>query len=434
MMPRRETFKRVLPDIGQVMVEKGQLVFPYTLVAETKLQPIEPIIIPVTEQLGLPPHMMAQMAVVKIGDQVELNQVIAGVVIKGLEYEVKSPARGKIEDISPLLGTIALRLEGDPDEPLQVVDVAKELDMPEIMAKRIIQVWAGTTVKMGDPIAIDDDNQKVYAPISGLVTEVRGACISIKRPFVLRQVFAYVSGFVTEVFPDLGATIESDVLRVTGVFGVGGETWGVLRVAVATEQDTLKASDILESDKDKILLAGAMVEGDALWKAQKLGVKAIISGGMRNKDITQLCGHEVKPGILDRTLAITLIVTEGMGHIPMNTLAFQTIAQKEGKLISVNGLTQIRAGVIRPEILLPVEDEDSISTAEEVVASTLNDFEIGNRVRIVREPWFGEVGEIVAIPLGETVLPSGVKTLVYEVKTETGTFLVPRANVESYAS
>ena len=74
MMPRRESFRRVLPDIGKVLVEKGQLVFPHTLVAETKLQPVEPIVIPVTEQLGLPPHMMNQMAIVKVGDIVETGR------------------------------------------------------------------------------------------------------------------------------------------------------------------------------------------------------------------------------------------------------------------------------------------------------------------------------------------------------------------------
>ena len=434
MMPRRETFKRVLPDVGQVMVEKGQLVFPYTIIAETKLQPVEPVIIPVTEQLGLPPHMMNQMAIVKVGDLVETGQVLAGVVIEGLEYEVHSPAKGKIEDISPLLGTIALRLEGDPDEPVRVVNVAAELEMPELMAKRFIEVRQGAMVKMGDTLAKDDEEKKVFAPIAGLITEIKGATISIKRPFVLRQVFAYVSGFVTEIVPDLGAMIESDVLRVPGVYGVGGETWGVLRVAVANETETLKAEGILESDKDKILLAGAMVEGEALQKAQKLGVKAIISGGMHNKDVTQLCGHEIKPGVLDSALCMTLIVTEGMGVIPMNVQAFQAIAQKEGKMISVNGLTQIRAGVIRPEVLLPVEDDEGISTTEEATVGSLEDFVVGNQVRIIREPWFGEVGSIESIPLGETVLPSGVKTLVYEIKTASGTVLVPRANVEPYRS
>lgn len=431
MMPRRESFRRVLPDIGKVLVEKGQLVFPHTLVAETKLQPVEPIVIPVTEQLGLPPHMMNQMAIVKVGDIVETGQVLAGVIIEGLEYEVRSPGKGKIEDISPLLGTIALRLEGDPDEPVRVVDVAKELELSDLMARRFLQVRVGTVVKMGETLAMDDENTKVFAPIAGTITEIQGAKVSIQRPFVLRQTYAYVSGFVTEIVPDLGAVIESDLIRLQGVFGVGGETWGTLRVAVPNETAVLKAPDITEADKGKILLAGAMVEGEALQKALKVGVKGIVSGGLHNKDLVQICGHEMKPGVIDRSLAMTLIMTEGMGSIPMHAQTFQTIAQKEGQVISICGLTQIRAGVIRPEILLPVEEE-GIQVEEEIAPATLYDFVVGDTVRVVREPWFGATGSISSIPLEEVILPSGVRTLVYEVQTEQGLLRVPRANVEAF--
>src|SRR5450830_1855991 len=94
---------------------------------------------------------------------------------------------------------------------------------------------------------------------------------------------------------------------------------------------------------------------------------------------------------------------------------FQTIAAYEGKMVSINGRTQIRAGVIRPEILLPAGEDDSVSTETEKTVSVMEELQIGDTVRIIREPWFGLVGKITADPEREVVLPSGVQTLIYEL-------------------
>lgn len=432
MKAKRETIKRVLPELGKVLVEKGQQVFPDTIIAETKLQPIEPIIIPVTEQLGLSPDMMAQMAIVKVGDIVKAGQVLAGVRIEGMEYEIHAPADGKIEDISSLIGTIALRLEGDPDEPEKQVNVGQELELPDLMAKRFIQVKEGRHVLMGEVLAMDDENMKVYAPIAGEVTKIIGSTIYIKRPFVLRQISAYVPGFVLEVIEDLGVIIEAELCRITGIFGVGGEAWGQLRVPFHDYKGVLQAQDILPQDQGKILLAGSLVTYEALEKARGLGVKAIISGGVNNKDLVKFCGKEIRPGVIDRQAGMTVIVTEGMGQISMNPELFQLIAQKEGQIISVNGLTQIRAGVIRPEILLPAGELEGVSHEEELHYPLSADLNIADEVRIIREPWFGRLGKIVQLPKEEITLPSGVKTLVYKIESQNEILLVPRANVELY--
>lgn len=433
MQAKRERFTRVLPNIGKVLVEKGQQVFPDTLIAETKLQPVEPLLIPVAEKFGLAPTMIQQLAIVKEGESVKAGQVLAGVIQNGQVMEIQSPADGNIEQISSLLGTIALRLEGDPDEPLRQVNIAKEFDMPVLLAKRIIQVRVGDVLQMGDTLAMDEDNLRVVAPIAGLITEIKGAVISIKRPFVLTQTFAYVSGHVVEIIPELGAVLESDLTRLNGVFGIGGEAWGELRQAVNTAQDVLEANEITEADRGKALLAGSLLTYEAMQKALQVGAAGIICGGAHNIDIVKLVGHEVKPGIISREIKLTVVITEGMGQIPMQQQMFQTIAAYEGKMVSINGLTQIRAGVIRPEILLPAGEDDSVSTETEKTVSVMEELQIGDTVRIIREPWFGLVGKITADPEQEVVLPSGVQTLIYRLSVDGEQLAVPRANVEKFA-
>jgi hypothetical protein len=56
---------------------------------------------------------------------------------------------------------------------------------------------------------------------------------------------------------------------------------------------------------------------------------------------------------------------------------------------------------------------------------------IGRTLRIIRDPWFGMIGEVSALPAEPQVLGSGSKARVLEVKFPSGeTAIVPRANVE----
>jgi hypothetical protein len=52
-------------------------------------------------------------------------------------------------------------------------------------------------------------------------------------------------------------------------------------------------------------------------------------------------------------------------------------------------------------------------------------------VRIIRDPYFGLIGTVARLPPEPTVLGSGSKARVLEVKFDSGeTVSVPRANVE----
>jgi hypothetical protein len=57
--------------------------------------------------------------------------------------------------------------------------------------------------------------------------------------------------------------------------------------------------------------------------------------------------------------------------------------------------------------------------------------EIGTTVRVIRDPYFGLLGQVSALPAEPAVLGSGSKARVLEVRfPDGGTAVVPRANVE----
>jgi hypothetical protein len=62
---------------------------------------------------------------------------------------------------------------------------------------------------------------------------------------------------------------------------------------------------------------------------------------------------------------------------------------------------------------------------------TTGSLEIGRPVRVIRDPYFGIIGAISGLPHEPTVLDSGSKARVLEVKFESGQrVMIPRANVE----
>jgi hypothetical protein len=104
-----------------------------------------------------------------------------------------------------------------------------------------------------------------------------------------------------------------------------------------------------------------------------------------------------------------------------------------GKRASCSGATQIRAGVIRPEVIIPLggSSKFGVQSSESEVAISGGGLKVGDQIRIIREPYFGRICRVVALPADLQVLPTESKVRVLEAEFEDGQrALVPRANVE----
>jgi hypothetical protein len=108
---------------------------------------------------------------------------------------------------------------------------------------------------------------------------------------------------------------------------------------------------------------------------------------------------------------------------------FGLLKQREGDAAAVNGATQIRAGVMRPEIMVPLSEEERAQEKEPAHTSGL--LELGRPVRTIRDPYFGLLGEVSDLPPEPQALGSGSKARVLEVALASGEkVVIPRANVE----
>ncbi len=317
------------------------------------------------------------------------------------------------------------------------MNVANMLSITPTEVPTSLMVKVGDKVKEGDVIGRSKGifgmfKTDLKAKASGtieVVSDVTGQLMIRGEPLPV-QVEAYMAGIVVEVLPKEGVLVQNRVALVQGIFGIGGETHGKLRLAASTPSETLLADHIRPEMKNEVIVGGARITAEALARAREVGVAAIVGGGIDDQDLRDFLGYDLGVAITgSEKVGLTLIITEGFGDIAMADRTFALLRQHEGREASVNGSTQIRAGVMRPEILVPLADGDEGADAESAISAGL--LEIGTLVRIIRDPHFGLIGTVSALPEQPYVLGSGSKARVLEVKFDSGEkVIVPRANVE----
>ncbi len=269
----------------------------------------------------------------------------------------------------------------------------------------------------------------VKSPSDGtveLISEVTGQ-VAIREPSIPVQVTAYIPGKITQVIEKEGVTIQTPAAFIQGIFGVGGEAHGELRMVAKSPDDILDAEKITPDCKDKILIGGAIITKEALQKAKEVGVIGVVVGGVEDEDLISFLGYEVGVAITGHEeIGLSLIMTEGFGKMKMPSRTFELLKSFDGKFASINGATQIRAGVIRPEIIIALEQVGKEEKEEAVGGMTP-----GTPIRVIRDPYFGGIGRVASLPVELQKVETESDVRVVEIELEDGTtVVVPRANVE----
>jgi len=324
-------------------------------------------------------------------------------------------------------------VSGDPE----IIKVAALLgfasnpkDLPVYMLK-----------KVGDKVSKDERiagystlfgllKKWVTSPVDGTVdtiSNITGQVVIRGAPIPV-AVKAYIPGKVAQILPNIGAIVATNAAFIQGIFGIGGETHGKVKIAVDSPGDELTPDQITTEDKGTVLICGSLATLEVFKKAAEVGVSCLVSGGVRYQDISTLIGEAIGVAITGQEeVGLTYIATEGFGKMRMSQRTFDLLKQFEGHLASVNGATQIRAGVMRPEIII-AHEESFDQTSDDSLAGGMIP---GTYVRIIREPFFGAICKVVNLPVELQQVETRSYVRVVEVELDDGRIVtVPRANVE----
>jgi len=345
---------------------------------------------------------------VKVGDKVKANDIVAMTELPGDAQSIN--AMGLLGCEASEVPEYMLKQEGDAIEEGEIIAETKPL----------LPFLKFMTAKVKTPI-----DGKIYK-----ISNVTGQVI-LQEPPKPVIVKAYVDGEVQEVLPDEGVILKTTATFIQGIFGVGGETGGEIVIVSKSPKDELMPDEILPEHKGKVIVGGSYVGIEAIKKAIDTGVAGVIAAGLGDKDLKKLLGYDLGVAITGHEeIGTTIVVTEGFGRIEMAHRTFELLRTREGMRASISGATQIRAGVIRPEIIIPLEPAQISSEAESQTAAT-DGVQEHAPVRIIREPNFGQIGHVKRLIPELMIMESETKVRVMEVTLADGTdFIVARANVE----
>ncbi len=320
--------------------------------------------------------------------------------------------------------------------PVHNVNVANALaiapeDVPGCMLKQ-----RNEPVEKGELIAESKGifglfKSSVRCPESGtieMVSEVTGQVL-IREPSTPVRINAYLDGRVAELLPGEGVVVETVGACIQGIFGVGGEVHAPIRQIVQSPDDEITGDMVDDRCTGQIVCGGSMITLDALRKLIEIGASGVVVGGMQYHDIGDLLGYQIGVAVTGgEDIGLTVVVTEGFGRLPMAERTFELLRSLQGREASLSGATQIRAGVIRPEIVIK---SDRAEESPERSDSAGRGLESGSLVRLIRKPWFGEIATVASLPERPVRLPTGALARVLEARRKNGEIVtVPRANVE----
>jgi len=344
---RRE---RTIHFPGKVLVQEGGKVEADTIVVRAVYNPRRLFFVEIADSLQVTPAEINDYVLKKEGDDVEEGEILAKRRIFLTETTKRSsPVEGTVERISPTSGHIIIR-EREMDLEPRKVNVAKELGIKGNEIPRYMKKKVGESVEKGGPIAelpltagfrLKRCKSPIYAEIKSMNTETGEALL--QRPHETIELKAGLPGEVEKVIPEKGAVIKARGYRIQGIIGFGKEAFGEIKCV----------EKIVESLEKRIVVSKKRISGEEIQLIKEKGARGIVLSQSNVADIEELFGEEVYSGVTGKVdRGMVLLLLDGFGEKPMDEKNWEFFKSREGASAYLNGVTQIRAGVIRPELII----------------------------------------------------------------------------------
>jgi hypothetical protein len=271
-----------------------------------------------------------------------------------------------------------------------VVNVKGILNMDDLDLSHVMTKERGDRVQTGETIAARPGilpflHKPCRSPVSGEMKDIAYGWALIETGAEQLDVLAFIPGRVTSVVPHRSATIEAIGAVIEGACGIGKEATGVLKIPINDRTSQVSPDDIGEAFNKTIVVAGAEVSSEMLEQARQVGVAGLIAGGMNSS-------------LLGQRAPLPVVATEGYGHRPMSQDVFDILKGLEGQQVSLSARMGQPWDSSRPMLIAPRAEASQDETQALANDTRARPVRVGDKVRAVRSPLSGCVGQIKSMP------------------------------------
>lgn len=266
--------------------------------------------------------------------------------------------------------------------PLRVVDVAEALGVARDALPHHLRVRVGQEVEEGQPLAAGGFMgwRAVLAPAAGRVAGIAAGRIFLEEATRTIEVRANLPGLVVRVLPEQGAVIRAVVSRVVGIWGAGDEGYGPLVLRSAGPAESLQWIGIDLACRGKIVVGGCCLDKRVLLRAARFRALGLVVGGL---------AEHLRATALE--LGLVVVVTDGLGAVPMAGPVFELLAGHEGhEAWATGGRGEPVARL--PELTIPLG-----GVRGPVHVAPDRPLAVGDRVRVTRAPYLGATGHVQGV-------------------------------------
>ncbi len=384
------------------------------------------------EGLSVPPEILFSHVLVGPETLVETGEPVAAAVCLGYPMVARAEHAGHVAMVSKTRGFVYMRQSLPTiakESPPAVVPIPAQ-GVPEATLREFMMVREGDRVQSGQTL-VSLNALRLYrrdysvrgapsgggcvAPVDGVVDKVdlRRLTVTIEPAVTQTAITAGIPGVVSAVHRNgIDLMVWGEVF--TGVYGTGGEALGPL---------TFGAEAGLAPGPGAVWALPGRVTASQLDAARANGVRAVWAASATYEDLREFLGDRPLGTVSLAGAGPVVVISEGFGDLWMPPRVAAALAASAGRTAAVNGDTQLRAGVIRPELLILHDVSPAASPADgrppEQPAPEPRPLAQGDLVRCAAGRNLGRTGRVAAVPR-PGLLPSGVSVELAEVAWDDG--------------
>jgi len=316
------------------------------------------------------------------------------------------------------VGSLDVVAKSDTPGHLRPVPLARYLRTTESDLAKYLVRNTGDAIQPRDLIASRPEMfgalRRTYrAPAAGRIAALQGAWLTLDladKPFELPALYR---GTIVNVLQRLGVVIEATGALAQGVWGAGGESYGILKKMVSAPDQILEEDKVDLSARGVILIAGGVTEGTIRRAAQE-HIAGLVVGGLQPQ-LRELI----------KSLNLPTVVTDGLGATAMSAPFYDLLSSHDGDEAIVNTFGGSPSAT-RPEVFIPL-----LATGDAAVVPPTLTAHVGAVIRAIGGKHLGATGKIVNLPATARNLESGISAWGAEIELGSGDrFFEPWENIE----